>query len=810
MADFVFVSPGVFTKETDLTFRSADVDGPSLALIAPRAKGPAMVPVKVRDQDEDAMVFGPPDKTGRDFGAYTAQLYLRQAVNPLTQIRLLGQEGTGITTGYQINGGNGGTYAVVASGSNAVCLIQSSGAVTLAGDLTSSVDSLAVSIPGYGEVTASLNRNDNNYVKKVLNTDPSQFDTQKHYVFAVYDYADKTAMDNVFAVSEVTNANNFTDAFITGATTTVISQPFDSTEYDLFGFGSRFAGDSANSEIKVSIRDIKKSPNPDQNDFGTFTVVVRRFFDNDRSPAVLESFPACNLDPTSRNYVVRRIGDRYRTWNEGTLKFDEFGDYPNQSSYIYITPSTDLKNGNVPGTALPWGFKGYRKPTSATISGLSDFPSLPYVQNLLYKGGFTTRVYWGVEVIANASGAVNHGVVDRLKRLPDLVTKESDSNFSLKYVSASVENLSGFSNTVKLTEGNLSNLSTSIAYNNNGSVNPSTSGPGGFTGYLSVDNIENTSLAKFTLPIADGFDGVDIYKENPFDPSDMTSTTSYQVHSYRTAVNMLSNPDELDLNELVLPGVWATNVTDFALNMVEDRADVFYLMDITGSTIDAAVADVTTRQLDTNYASVWYPWVRLFDDVNNRFVLVPPTVVMPAVLAYSDRVSFPWFAPAGMSRGGLGRFGVSEAKEKLNRNDLNTLYENRINPLASFPNEGVVVWGQKTLQVQPSALDRINVRRLLLRLRKQIARIGRTLIFEPNVARTWQRFENQVNPILDRVRQNAGLDDFRVILNNETTTESLVERNIIFGKIVIRPTRTAEQILLDFTLTNNVAAFQEL
>lgn len=804
MPDLVFVSPGVFTREIDETTRPADVAGDGPVIIAPREKGPAMTPVVVTQLDDDIQYFGNPSKDSKisDFAAYASRAYLRNASAPLTFIRLLGFEDTGISTGYSIGTNpNAGLYAIGASGSEVVAVIASSGAVTLEGTLTSSVDQLAINIAGYGSFTCSLNKNDSRYISKVLSTDPSQFGTKKHFVFSVFDYANKVpASENAFFVSLLPASADMTQGFITGSTTAVISQPFDSVEYDLFGFGSIFAGDTANTEVKVSIRDIKKSVNESIYEYGTFTVVVRRFGDNDRNPQILESFANVNLDPNSPNYILRRIGDRFQVWNSVTKKFDVTGEYQNRSKYIYVVPSTDLVNGNVPATALPFGFRGYRKPTTGAVSGKATWPSIPYVSNMLYKSNFSTKVYWGAEVIDNGSGSLKHGIVSRLKHYPNALLAASgttDTKFSLRYLTGSVQNATGYSSATRLTTAQISQLSTSITY-------------AAADGNLTLANIENTDLAKFTLPINDGYDGLDVTKRDPFNPEDMLTATQYQVDSYRKALDMISNPDEINVTELVLPGIDKSLVTDYALEMVEDRADAFYLMDVSGSTVDDVISDVSTKQLDSNYAGVYYPWLRLFDEVNNKFVLVPPTTIMPAVYAYNDRVGFPWFAPAGFSRGSLQRFGVTEAKEKLNARDRDRLYENRINPIATFSRQGTVVWGQKTLQLLPSALDRINVRRLLLTIRKYIAREGAQLVFEQNVSSTWQRFENRVNPYLRQVKENAGIEDFRVILDERTTTEDLIERNIMFGKILIKPSRTAEAILLDFHVTNNVAVFSEL
>ncbi len=803
----ILVSPGVFTREIDGTVRAADPQGVGPVIIGVRAKGPAMQPIRVKDVDDDEQTFGAPRSEGKDFAAYAARLHLRQAGTPATVIRVLGMSDTGVTAGYTV----GNLYAIGASGSNVVALIQASGSttVTLAGTLTSSVDNLAISISGLGSFSASLNKNDANYIKKILNTDPTLWATQKHVVYAVYDHASRTpTVSNAFFAAQVIGGTNWTDEFITGSTTVVISQPFGSVEYDLFSVGSRFAGESANTEVKVSVRNIRRSPNESLYEYGSFDLLVRAFNDNDRSPVVLESFNNVNLDPNSRNYVVKRVGDRYRAWNKSTKKFDVLGDFENKSKYIYINPSNDLTNANVPGIALPWGFKGYRNLSAGAVTNKATFAALPLVQNMLFKSDFTTKVYWGTEIILNASGAINPGVPDQLRHISKAlvaVSGATDPNFSLRYVSGSIGNVPGFTTAARLTENQIASLSTSLKYVSASSVAPS--GSGGYTGWLDVANLENTPLAKFTFPICDGFDGLDDRKVNPLDPSDMTSATTLQASSFRAAVDMIANPEEVELTELAIPGIWASKVTDYALEKISDRGDAFYLMEITGSSVDDVISEVTTRNLDSNYAAVYYPSVKLYDEVNDKTVEVPPTTVIPAVMSYSDRVSFPWTAPAGFSRGGLKQFGVTEAKDKLKQSERDRLYENRINPIGTFPQQGVVVFGQKTLQAAPSALDRINVRRMLLRVRKQIARIGLSVVFEPNVAKTWESFTNKINPFLEQVRANAGISEFKVILDARTTTEDLIERNIMYAKLAIKPTRTAEYILLDFFITNNAAGF---
>ena len=318
-----------------------------------------------------------------------------------------------------------------------------------------------------------------------------------------------------------------------------------------------------------------------------------------------------------------------------------------------------------------------------------------------------------------------------------------------------------------------------------------------------------------------GFDGV-----NPATPvhtgvniaSDGTNTQGFDLSTstangtveYKRAINTVSNPDEFDINLLVTPGVihgLHSAVTNHAISKVESRADALYIMDATayGDSIDTMKSAIKT--LDTNYAATYYPWVKIIDSGTDRPVWVPPSVVLPGVISHTDQVAHEWFAPAGLNRGGLTT--VTEAKTRLTHAERDDLYENRINPIASFPGQGVVVFGQKTLQSKPSALDRINIRRLLIALRKFIASTSRFLVFEQNSAATRNRFLNVVNPYLNQVQQNSGLSAFRVVMDDSNNTPDVVDRNQLVGQIFIQPTRTAEFIVLDFVVQPTGATFPE-
>ena len=248
-------------------------------------------------------------------------------------------------------------------------------------------------------------------------------------------------------------------------------------------------------------------------------------------------------------------------------------------------------------------------------------------------------------------------------------------------------------------------------------------------------------------------------------------------------------------------------VTNHAISKTEARADALYIMDSAAYTDSVQTVVDTIKALDTNYVATYYPWVKIVNASTGRPVWVPPSVVLPGVISYTDRVAHEWFAPAGLNRGGLTT--VLEAKTRLTHAERDELYEGRVNPIASFPGQGVVVFGQKTLQSKPSALDRINVRRLLITVRKFIASASRYLVFEQNTQALRNRFLNIVNPYLEQVQSNSGLSAFRVVMDDSNNTPDVVDRNQLVGQIFVQPTRTAEFIVLDFVVQPTGATFPE-
>jgi phage tail sheath protein FI len=265
------------------------------------------------------------------------------------------------------------------------------------------------------------------------------------------------------------------------------------------------------------------------------------------------------------------------------------------------------------------------------------------------------------------------------------------------------------------------------------------------------------------------------------------------------------------------------------IRTAEDRADALAIVDLKGGyqpnteavgtekdrrgSLANVITDLQGLQENSSYACAYYPWVQIRDPEKGALVWVPPSVAALGVFANTEATDELWFAPAGFRRGGLsnGAAGlpVVGTSQRLTSKDRDNLYEANINPIANFPNEGIVVFGQKTLQVTPSALDRINVRRLMNYVKKEISRMANDILFQPNVEETWVNFTSRVNPFLASVRARFGLDDFKVVLDKTTTTPELIDRNIVYAKIFLKPTKAIEYIAIDFNITNSGASFED-
>ena len=353
----------------------------------------------------------------------------------------------------------------------------------------------------------------------------------------------------------------------------------------------------------------------------------------------------------------------------------------------------------------------------------------------------------------------------------------------------------------------------------------------------SYTDLIKAGFTGFTSPLYGGFDGLNVKEREPFGDhilgaAGVSFKASAEAHSVKRAIDSVQDPEAVEMNVLTAPGIRAPIITNHMINVCEERADAIAIIDpekggyapttetsdsfkdrVSNNSVSLAVDAIRNRNLNTSYACAYFPWVKVIDEINDKQLWVPPSVVALGAFASTQARSELWFAPAGFTRGGLteGSAGIPVlgVSQRLSSKDRDDLYEVNINPIAQFPAEGIVIFGQKTLQSTPSALDRINVRRLMVFLKKEISIIASTLIFDNNVQSTWNRFRGQVEPFLEGVKARLGLTDFRVILDETTTTPELVDRNIMYAKILLKPARAIEFIAIDFVITNSGASFDD-
>jgi|3_EtaG_2_1085321.scaffolds.fasta_scaffold10613_2 hypothetical protein len=353
------------------------------------------------------------------------------------------------------------------------------------------------------------------------------------------------------------------------------------------------------------------------------------------------------------------------------------------------------------------------------------------------------------------------------------------------------------------------------------------------TGWTSLLNHVSGGISSFTTVFHGGTDGWDITEKNPIRNrfhDGTTEVSNYAFNTIKQAIDSVKDPEFVEYNLITIPGITNNSLTSHLLGVTEDRADAMAIIDLEGDfqpsheggstggavtygTLSDVTSNLKDRGINNSYGCAYYPFVQVRDSITGDLVYMPPSVLALGAMSYTDKVKAPWFAPAGFNRGGLssGLAGlpVVGVTDKLSSEDRDSLYDNNINPIASFPSEGIVIFGQKTLQVTRSALDRINVRRLLLFVKKGISRISNELLFEPNVQETWDRFISRANPFLADVKARFGLTDYKLVLDKTTTTPDLIDQNIMYAKVFLKPARAIEFIAVDFIITNTGASFED-
>jgi len=770
------VSPAVFTREKDLSFLPAGIAQLGAAVVGPTVTGPAMVPTQVTSYSEFESKFGTQDPT--NYTAYTVKSYLERGGAPsATIVRTLGNGGFTFTTPIALSlSGSSVTSTLAAvllptvscSALSTFDFSTTSTSGTLTGGTSFALTVSGVAVPAQ-TFSCSLTPTAADYITKVFGTSPNG----KKPVYVALNFQTNTSAIYSTTTASVSSGSAYTvsgSAFgkygFTEALTPWIT---DQSGNKLFRFHTFSDGTDANAKFKASILNVKQSDIAAGDagmgtNFASFDVAIRSFDDTDLKLNVLESFTGVNLNKDSKNYIARAIGDRYLLFTDAG-KIVTNGNYANLSNYVYVE-MFDVDD-QYSATQYPFGFNNLYKPFNNNV------PPVTFVSNLSGSDSSqNTRLYFGFDF----SKISNLQFVN-----PVVVNSVTDSDF------VSMTNNTFLMSTCTSSALTVVTIATSI------------------------------KELKFTVPFQGGFDGMkphvikatgkDITSTNVFG-FDISTAGTAGTKTYKAALDTIANPDEIDINMLVIPGIQHSQhsaVTSYAMTICEERGDVFYVMD--GFDIDDSIlsANATVASLDTNYSGTYYPWVKINDDNLNRPVWVSPSVVMAGAFAFNDRVGAEWTAVAGLNRGGLTE--VIETYTRLTHAERDDLYGGRINPIATFPGTGVAAWGQKTLQAKPSALDRINVRRLLIRVKKFIASSARYLVFEQNTAATRARFLNIVNPYLENIQAKSGLTTFKVVMDETNNTAEVIDRNQLVGQIYLQPTRTAEFIILDFVVLPTGASF---
>ena len=789
------VSPGVFTQENDLSFLPEGIAQIGAAIIGPTVKGPAFVPTLVTSYTDFTDKFGYPD--GKSYVPYTVRNYMKHS-GRCTVVRVAGIEGYSADTlniTYKIASGSlsGSTYlaAVVANGYNSqISMSQwTISAPAIAGDPFSF--ELSSSHELELKYTCSLDPDSDSYVSYILGTAPDSGSTRNIYAYLVDN--NEIATQQILSASAagssswaeitasvLTNGINLTGtsavpAYTEPETPAILSQL--STE--LFKFVHFNAGAS---DVYISIDNIKFSGEIGGTTYGSFNVLVREVGDTDLKPVILETFSNCNLNSVSPDFIARKIGDQ-RRWvaddADGNPKVYVSGDFTNKSKYVRVEMGDSYG-----ATEVPYGFGEYYTPivneSRFTLSHRTIQKTDEADNNVITPAtsSFNFKYYLGFDF------------------------SDSDNDFVLKPIPG----------TVPVSLGTNTSFLLSDAYMQASAVSGSAT-----TVAIPWTTAAPSKSRKFSVALQGGFDGFDpVISKNV--GSAITATNvmglncstpvSLGTLAYRKAIDTVANPDEFDINMLVLPGilnVYHGSVITYANDMAEGRGDTFFFFDPVG--LEGSVADAidAVTGIDSNYSATYYPWIKMYDNDNTKYMWVPPTVVIAAVMAFNDKVGAPWYAPAGLNRG-----GISEAVQvytRLTQAERDDLYDGRVNPIVTFINQGIVTWGQKTLQVKASALDRINVRRLLIELKKYIASATKYLVFEQNTVQTRTRFINIVTPYLDSVQQKQGLYTFKVVMDETNNTPDVIDRNMMVGAIWLQPTKTAEMIKIDFNITPTGATF---
>jgi len=811
-------SPGIYTREVDISNASVKSLGvTTLGLVGETLIGPAFQPVQISTYSEFQSYFGGtnPEKYANGFPkyelGYIAKSYLQQS-QQLYVTRVLGLSGYRYQNLWALclqNGGNNTYFAILRSKAEYVgeqlTPIVTGITMTTSGftGLDSIIDITVVYATGTETYKVSLNPASKSYILKVLGSSP-KLSNSKVFVEEMYEGVINNALvsgsnnfssGSTLSITGDTSHNDYSSQFSYAKTPWFVSEMKGSKIIPLFRFLTLSDGDNANNLFKISIRNINPITLK-------FDVVLRAIYDTDAKPIILEQYTNCTLDPTDgNNYLGAKIGT-----------VDEL--FQLKSKYIMV----EIINDSAVKESVPMGFSGYE---IKSISG-TQTPSIVYNNKYEDTGSAVAKKpFFG---LSNTTGIDN-------------------DFFSFK-------GLTGLT----LTNGfHLEAGSDSINFvdPSNVTVNFTTLSGDTYAQLVSGD----TKLMKFTAYFSGGFDGWDVFRTNRTNTDDyqynkylknnsefINTNTNFKTfgqfelganyglpnvpvstgmtsdfYAFWSAARSFSDPEAFDINVFATPGIdWVNNpiLVSEVIDMVEnERKDSIYILTTpdkqamvpSGNTVSDSKNDMisaydivdqlVSSEIDSNYAATYYPWCQYYDVDNGVYVYLPVTRDVVKGIAYTDNTAYAWFPPAGLGRGSVD---CVKAKKSLVLDEEDVLSGGGINVIKTFALDGVKIWGQRTLQVADTALNRIGVRRMMLYLRKSVRRGNLPLIFEPNDNTTKNKFLEIVNPILNSVKTNRGLSDYEIVIDDSPEAKARHEMNV---QIWIKPVGILEYISIDFMIT---------
>lgn len=888
-------SPGVYTKEVDITYSVKSLGITSLGLAGETVKGPAFEPIKIEKWSEYVDYFGSTSAekvkgTGypkyelpyiaKEYLKESKQLYVCRALGlsgydagkawvvrakvgnknyPVAILRSNGEYNAPSTEDCNQTSGDVISFVVTSVTIDDYSIKSYMGNCTGVTEVTGETDTtgrtitkdnlgrFTVKVNGDKEYPVSLNAGDKDYIYSVFGTNPFSNEAPL-FVEAVYDYAllqmrmvtpSGTTME-IIKEQLVPNEGMFDykEMFKCAVTPWIVSEvtaqkgsgnTYVATAKRLFRAYTISDGNNANTEVKLSIEKI----DPEE---GTFDLVVREIGDIDAYPHVLEKFANCNFIPGDKNYLPLRVGS-----------YD--GLYELKSKFIAIEMS---ENEELAGS-VPAGFEGYPMNIIASCDTLTVGYNTEFDFNIKPK-----RQYFG---FSNLTG-IDYDLFS-YKGASERIYKNSDEKltaFTQEQKTVLSEGDTGSTLVKYLTKSNGFHMDSVIGTSDfNGSVKvdgtamtfTSVSGADisgkGYRIPRIVDNMKDTiyediNVRKFTVCFYGGFDGWDIYRKERTTANKFKATKysgkaysaftedvkflnlpfnaiNSDYYAYLGAYRQFSNPEDIDINVFATPGIdWWNNelLVEDALDVIEDtddgrRGDALYIVTTpdkdakTGLMYEPAdvVDALDASSIDSSYAATYWPWVKYFDKDENVYVSLPVTKDVVRNLAYVDNTSYPWFAPAGMNRGDVN---CVKASFKTRLADEDMLYDGRINPVKTFAADGVKIWGNKTMYSVDSPLNRINVRRLMLRIKKLITNVGKQLIFDQYDTSLKNQFLGLVTPILSNVKANGGIYDYKIDIDDSVEAR---DAHTLPCTIHVKPTPTLEYIDLTFTIYPESVDFRD-